>query len=182
MKQQPNKNNTKQIINDNIDKISIISGLISISFLAIGLRNIDNYINWLEFPIILILIGCLFGLIIYFFLGFYIDNISSFRNTNNVSILTMLVVCFSFISFGIGSILNEYSYNSKICKNHEIYDMGESSERTKSYYIFINNEGKVERLSFGRTFNNSHKVGYTIELCVVTGWLGYKYYNINNRN
>ena len=106
MKQQPNKNNTKQIINDNIDQISIISGLISISFLAIGLRNIDNYINWLEFPIILILIGCIFGLIIYFFLGFYIDNISSFRNTNNVSIFTMLVVCFSFISFGIGSILN----------------------------------------------------------------------------
>lgn len=172
----------KQKVIDHLDEIFLISGLLSLVFLGFGLRNIDNYLNWFVMSLTLVFSGAVLGFITYMVLGFFIENIQSYRNTNNISVLTTLVVCFSFSAFGIGVLLNEYASKRVYCKSHTISDFGESSNRSKEYYIFVNINGKMKRLSFGKSFKKTHKAGDRIQLCVVTGLLGYQYVTMDTNS
>ena len=58
----------------------------------------------------------------------------------------------------------------------------ESSNRSKEYYIFVNINGKMKRLSFGKSFKKTHKAGDRIQLCVVTGLLGYQYVTMDTNS
>lgn len=154
----------------------------SLLFFAIGLKDIDNYFDWLTFSASLIVAGILFGIIVYFVLGYFMPNIKTYKNSKGVGILFPLIFAFALVSFGLGSIVNETSNQTIECKEYVIQDMGESGTRTRAYYIFVNNGEKIERLSFGKTFNKMHKIGDTVNLCITTGRLGFKYYKIKSKN
>jgi len=154
----------------------------SLLFLAIGLKDIDNYFDWLTFSAALIVTGTLLGMTLYFALSYFIPNIKTYKNSKGVGILFPLMFAFALVSFGLGSIVNETSNQKTECKEYVIQDMGESGSRQRAYYIFINNGEKIERLSFGKAFNNMHKIGDNISLCIITGRLGFKYYKIKSKN
>ncbi len=168
----------KQKIINNLDEIFILFGFISFTFFAIGLKDMDNYANWLAFSITLIIAGILLGIIIYFILRKFFPGISSYKNSNGISVLTLLVISFSFISFGAGVIINEYPSTDIECHKYTIQDMGESGGTHSSYHIFINTGTKTERLDFGKEFYDKHNRGDIVELCIITGKLGFNYYKI----
>ena len=152
----------------------------SLLFLAIGLKGIDNYIDWIKFPAVLIVAGSLLGVALYFVLSCFIPDISTYKNSKGVGILRPLIFAFALIAFGLGRILNETSNQKTECKEYTIQNMGESGSRQRTYYIFINNGKKTERLSFGKAFNKAHNVGENISLCIITGRLGFKYYKVKS--
>jgi hypothetical protein len=174
--------------NKSDNSIKLLSEIISyfaigsLLFLAIGLKDIDNYLDWLTFSVTLIVTGILFGMTLHFALCFFIPNIKIYKNSKGIGILAPLVFAFALVFFGLGSIVNETSNQKTECKEYIIQDMGESGSRQRAYYIFINNGEKTERLSFGKAFNKMHKTGDNINLCIITGRLGFKYYKIKSKN
>ena len=170
------------------NSISLLSEIISyfaigsLLFLAIGLKDIDNYLDWVIFSSTLIVTGILFGTTLYFALSYFIPNIKTYKNSKGIGILLPLTFGFAFVFFGLGSIVNESSNQKTECNEYIIQDMGEDGSRQKAYYIFINNGEKTERLSFGKAFNKIHKNGDNISLCIITGRLGFKYYKIQVKN
>jgi len=153
----------------------------SLVFLLIGLKGIDNYLNWLIFSATLVGTGILFGTSLYFVLSYIIPKIKTYKNSKGIGMLFPLTFAFALIFFGLGRIINEASNHSSECMDYIIQDMGEGGSRTRTYYIFINNGKKTERLTFGKAFNKAHKIGDNISLCTVTGRLGYKYFVIKSK-
>ncbi|MBB6499921.1 hypothetical protein [Pedobacter cryoconitis] len=151
----------------------------SLFFLAIGMKGIDNYMDWFLFSVTMIITGFLFATILYIILSFFIPDVRSYKNAKGIGLLFPLALAFSFIFFGIGSIINESSNNNSECKEYIIHDLGRGGSRQKTDFVLINNGNKTERLSFGSDFNKVHHVGDTINLCLITGGLGFKYYKIN---
>jgi hypothetical protein len=152
----------------------------SLFFLAIGLKDMDNYLDWLIFSAVLVVTGILFGTTLFFALCYFIPNIKTYKNSKGIGILFPLTFAFALVFLGLGSIVNESSNQKTECKEYIIQDMGESGSRQRAFYIFIDNGEKTERLSFGKAFNKTHKIGDNINLCLITGRLGFKYYKIKS--
>ena len=171
-------NNSIKILSEIISYFAIGSLL----FLAIGLKDIDNYLDWLTFSAAMVFTGLLFGITMYFVLSYFNINIKTYKNSKGVGILFPLTFAFTLLFFGLGSIVNESLIQKTECKEYTIQNMGESGSRQRAYYIFINNGEKTERLSFGKAFNNKHKIGENISLCIITGRIGFKYYKIQGKN
>lgn len=164
---------TKNTFNFNI----IFAPLLLICFFvfAIGFSNIENYTYWFRTLIILIISGVAMANIFYMILGLFIKNISSYKNSNNIGIRSLLIASFLFLSIGGGLKINERYDRSKNCKNYVIYQKAENHRKGKNYYIFIKNNGKKERLSISGSLYDSHLVGQKVNLCVTTGYLGFVY-------
>ncbi|MEQ1732145.1 MAG: hypothetical protein ABL940_00640 [Bacteroidia bacterium] len=170
------RNNTTKILS----KIISYFGIGSLLFLVIGLKDIDNYLDWLTFSTLLVFTGLLFGMAIYFVLNYFIPNVKTYKNSKGIGLFFSLPFVFMLIFFGLGSIVNESLIQKKECKEYIIQNIGESGSKQKNYYVFINNGKKTERLSFGKAFNNKYKIGDNISLCIITGRLGFKYYKIQS--
>jgi hypothetical protein len=149
----------------------------SLLYLAIGLKDIENYLKGWQFSVTMFLAGSIFGYTLYIILLFFIPFGKNYKPAKGIRLATPLVFAFAFIFFGAGSILNESTGSSKECKQYIIQSKGEGQ---RSYFILIRNGDKIERLNFGRAFNKKHQAGDTIKLCIITGRLGFKYYKIKN--
>lgn len=183
-KKMKNNSKAKQLTNKKLDNLSQTLSLIalgSLIFVLIGLHNIDNYLNWLLFSFAKISIGFTFGLIIYFLLTLKIPEAKHYKNEKGITLIVPILTTFVFTFWGIGSIINEAKFIKKECKEYIIEEIGESSLSTsKAYYVFIKNGKQIERISFGKSFNQNHNVGDKITLCVITGCLGFEYYKFKN--
>ncbi|MFN0292514.1 hypothetical protein [Pedobacter helvus] len=172
------QNNHKQL--DIISQVLTYFAIGSLFFLAIGLKDIDNYFNWLLFSITMIASGMLIAATLYTVLGMYNPDVKTYKNKKGVGLFFPLAFGFSLTFFGLGGIVNEAPNQNRECKEYIIQELGESGSSRKAYYVFItNDENKLERLSFGKAFNKNHKAGDKINLCIITGSLGFKYYKIN---
>jgi len=165
----------------NLTIFSSSVGLGSLLFLVIGLMNIDNYINWIQFSVTMYVAGILFGILLYRTICYFVPAAKTYKNTQGIKLNFLLMFSAANIFFGAGTIVNEFSSKEKTCKLYTIESMGESGSRN-AYYVFIKNDGKRERLSFGKEFNKIHIPGEAINLCIITGRLGFKYYKVKGRN
>jgi hypothetical protein len=152
----------------------------SLLFLAIGLSLIDNYINWGQFAMAMLFSGLLFGAFLFYLFSSFIPAAKTYKNPKGVGLLAPLAFAFSLLFFGVGTLLNQSFHKEVECKTYTIQRMGESGSKTKAYYIFIDNGNRVERLSFGKAFNQRHSVGDKVNLCIITGGLGFKFYKVNS--
>jgi len=169
----------KQNRHDKLGPLISYFAIGSLVFLAIGLKNIDNYIDWLLFSITMSISGLLFGTFLYVVLGIIFPDTKNNSNSQRIGIFAQLAFGFSLTFFGIGSLLNESSILKKDCKEYIIDDIGSSASRQRVYYIVVDYDNKRERLSFGKAFNENHKTGDKVKLCIITGRLGFKYFKIN---
>lgn len=140
----------------------------------------DNCVNWGELALKLSLTGVFIGSVLYAILFSFFPTIKTLRNSNGINILTLLIVGFTFTTFGAGSLINEYNPVSKKCDRYTIQEMGESGGKSKAYFVFIKTGNKMERLSFGKSFNENHVNGDVIDLCLIEGILGFRFFKINN--
>lgn len=181
-RRKKNKNNIVLSEKDNFIIIfhEVLSYLAvgTLLFLAIGLKDIDNYTDWLSFAFFLFIIGILIGMSVYFILRYFIPQISTYKNSKGVGFLLPLICGFTLITFGSGTLLNESKSQNTECKKYIIQEMRISGFKYQSYDIFIYNGFELERLSFGKAFYNEYKVGDEVDLCIITGRLGFKYYRI----
>ena len=162
-----------------LDKFSFILsifGIISLFFFAIGLKNIKNYTNWLLFTITCLIFGIVLALLIYNLMCFFEPKIRTYKNAKGIKMLHQLVFVFILISFGLIRLVNEYKINETNCKTYKIIDLGKSGSKNPAHYIFINGKNGEERVSFGESYNEKHKVGDSINLCIHKGFLGLKYF------
>lgn len=157
----------------------MLLSLVALLSFGFGLRNIDNYINWLYFPLSLLGIGAFLGLVLYAVWSFFLPTLKTYKNTNNISAMTLIVVICSMLTFGIGAWYNEYEMSAEECHVYTIESLSESSGKQVAYYVFINRHGKTERYSFGKAFNQTHHAGDKVQLCLVKGGLGYEYYRLD---
>ena len=84
------------------------------------------------------------------------------------------MICNIFL--GCGVLLNESNSIDKECRPYTILEKSINGSRYKADYIFIDSGEGKERLSFGKAFNDIHEEGQSVNLCVVTGLLGFEYY------
>src|SRR5690606_1215691 len=110
----------------------------------------------------------------------YIPNFRTYKNEKGIGMLFPIIFTFSLIFFGLGRMINETSHTNMDCKEYVILRKSVSNLSPKTYYIFINNGKRIERLSFGKSFYKTHNVGDKINLCVVTGFLRFRYYKIQS--
>lgn len=149
----------------------------SLIFLGIGLKGIDNYFNWVLFLMTMTASGIIVGTVLYFFLCTYVPNAKTYKNQKGIGLFLPLAFALSLTFCGLGSMINESPTQNKECKEYIIQELGESGSSRKSYYVFIQNDNnELERLSFGKAFNKNHKAGDKINLCIIKGRLGFKYY------
>ncbi|MEO4005584.1 hypothetical protein [Flavobacterium sp. CAU 1735] len=161
---------------DTLSFILSIVGIISLIFFAIGLKNIENYTNWLLFTIVSVIFGIFLALLIHHLLCFFEPKIRTYKNAKGIKMLHQLVFSFILLSFGLMRFVNEYKINKTDCKTYKIIDLGKSGSKNPTHYIFINGKNGEERLSFGKSYNQKHKVGDSINLCIHKGFLGFNYY------
>jgi hypothetical protein len=140
--------------------------------------NIDNYFNWISFTAFSIFSGVILSYIIYYFIYYFEPKVKTYKNTQGFKLIHILILTFVLTSFGICRLMNEFNNNEINCKKYVIKEMGESGSRQRAYYVFINTRNGRERLSFGKTFNENHRIGDTINLCLIRGKLGFEYYKI----
>ena len=179
-KQKKNKQeNNKQP--DKLISIFSIFGVCSLFIFAIGIMNIENYFNWISFTAFSIFSGIIFSYIIYYFICYFEPKVKTYKNAQGFKLIHILILAFVLTSFGVCSLINEYDNNEINCKKYVIKEMGESGSirlSRSAYYVFINTSNGTERLSFGKTFNENHRTGDTINLSLIKGKLGFEYYKI----
>lgn len=154
----------------------------SLVFLGIGLKNIDNYLDWLTFPAALCFTGTIFGVIVYFIISYFIPNTRTYKNAKGIGILFPLTFGFALVFFGLGSIFNESLNQNSECKEYSIDNLGVSGSRPRVHYVFIRNGNKTERVSFGSDIYKTQTTGGNINLCIITGRLGFQYYKVQSDN
>ncbi len=160
---------------DRIYHFFTYTALGSLFFFGFGLSNIENYINWLLFPIVCILSGAIFGVLVFQLLKFKYPKISSYKYKNRSGILMPICFTFSLTCFGLGARINEAYISDKTCKNYLIKEKGESNSKSRSYYIFVNLKGKTTRLEIHSDVYAKYAEGDNIKLCLNTGYFGFKF-------
>lgn len=160
---------------DRIYHFFTYTALGSLFFFGLGLSNIENYINWLLFPIVCIIAGAIFGVIIFQILKLKYPKISTFKYKDRSGILMPICFTFSLTFFGLGARVNEAYISDKNCKIYQIQDKGESNSKMRSHYVFVNLKGKTTRLEIHKNIYNKYAVGDNIQLCINTGYFGFKF-------
>lgn len=151
-------------------------GIVSVVMLMFGLSNIDNYSDWVVYSLVLVIFGLVLGSMVYCSLIWCFPDAKVYKNKFGIG-FAVPVFCFSIIlSLFLGNVINEYSIQDIVCGEYVIIDLGKSSGTREKYYIFIQAETKIERLSFYELSKAGYEIGDKIELCVITGALGFKYY------
>jgi hypothetical protein len=158
--------------------IHLLSTLVSLLFVTIGIWDIDNYFNWGQFLVTMIVSGAICGFIAYFALRYFIEKFKIFESKIAPRLLGPLLLLLVCAFIGAGELINKASYIDIQCKDYLIQDLSSSGGRLPQYFVFINDGERTERLSFKKTFNNTHSIGSTVPLCVLTGSLGFKYYKV----
>lgn len=161
---------------DTLSFILSIVGIISLFFFAIGLKNIENYTNWFLFTIVSVIFGIVSALLIHNLICCFEPKIRTYKNTKGIKFFHQFLFCFILISFGLIRFVNEYKINETDCKTYKIKDLGKSGSKNPTHYIFITGKNGDERVSFGKSYNEKHKIGDSINLCIYKGFLGLKYY------
>jgi len=158
------------------------SAIVSLLFFAVGLKHIDNYINWGQYSLLTLFSGTLLAIILFQVICRFLPKARKFKNSKGIGLLFPMIFTFSFCLFGLGILINESSSKNIEDKNYRIQDMGESGSKQRDYYLFIGTDDGMKRLSFGKDFYGSHKIGDTINVCLITGMLNFKYYKISPKN
>lgn len=161
---------------DTLSFLFSIFALVGMLFFAIGIKNIENYTNWLSFTLTSIACGAAIGFIVFRILCSIEPQAKTYKNKKGFGFLSQLIFAFMLVSFGSFRLINEYKTTETDCKGFPIKDMGKSGSRRPSYYIFIDKGNGEERLSFGEEFYLRHHIGDTIQLCVEKGCLGFTFY------
>ncbi|NMH29533.1 hypothetical protein [Flavobacterium silvaticum] len=156
-------------------------GILSLLFVVIGIKNIENYINWLALIVTGVCVGITAGILVYGLAALVTPEIKTYKNANGFKIIHLLVFSFVAISFGTLRLINEHAVTESKCKTYMIQSLAESNSGRPAYFVFVTGENGEERLSFGKSFNASHKAGDSIELCVNTGFFGLKFYKPSNQ-
>ncbi len=156
-------------------------GFCSIIFFATGIMNIENYFNWIGFTVCSILFGVILGMIIYYCISLFEPDVRNYKNAKGFRLIHILIFSFVLTSFAICRYINEYKNNDSNCRKYVIKELGKSGTRHSAYYVFINTKNGIERLSFGKAFNENHKPGDSISLCLMKGRLGFEYYKIKKQ-
>lgn len=160
----------------NLSFLFSILGVVSLVFFVIGIKNIENYTNWLSFILASIACGVAIGFVIFRILCAIEPKAKTYKNAKGFGFLSQLIFALMLISFGSLRLINECKITDTDCKGFTIKEMGKSGSSRPSYYIFIDKGNGNERLSFGQAFYFKHHVGDTITLCVQKGCLGFTFY------
>lgn len=165
---------------DNLQQLIFILTFCSLVGLLFSFNHNPNYSNWTLFCGTMVGAGVLVALGLYWLLCFYIPDAKKYKNEKGIGMLAPLVLWVPLFFMNLSN-LNDYVPLRSGCKEYAIQDMGEGARwrRRKVYFIFINTGEKIERLSFGKEFSQKHHIGDTVNLCRVTGLLGFTYYKIN---
>ena len=159
-----------------LSQVLSYAAVASLIFFAIGLRNVENYKDPFVFVGLLMSCGILFGIIVFKIISYFYPLAKTYKNKKGIRIIFPLTFSFAFIFFGLGRVLNEYSDLNSSCQNYQIQEMLKSGRRSRTHYIIINTPQGNEKLDFGSSFYNQHKVGDSLGLCLVKGKLSFEYY------
>jgi hypothetical protein len=179
-KNKKTKTNENKVLS-NINSFLNIFGLISIPGLYYGLTRLDNYKNWLLFPIILIIIAIIVANIAFKIVCKRIPEAKFYKDVGDTGILFKLIMICSVSFLWIGIMLNQNFILSAKPKSFIIEEKFISSDRrmVNTYYIRINGEfGKI-KLNLGERFYSEHKIGDSVNLNIIKGIFGFEYYQIN---
>lgn len=150
-------------------------------FLAIGMKNLENYHDWAGLCMLTMAAGAVCGVVFFAALSRIVPPVGTYLNSKGMGFFTPTIWIFVMVFFGVGRLVNEASDRSIDCDAYTIQRLGASGSRARAYYVFIDNHGTTERLSFGRDFNEAHHPGDTIHLCLITGALGFRYFKLNKQ-
>lgn len=157
-----------------------IFGLGSLPAFAIGLQNIDNYHDWGDLAILALVTGIGISVAVYFLAVTFWPELRNFRYKNNSGLFGVLLIPLCLYSFMVLKVFNETRMVARSCKTYVIRDKSVSSgglKRRSEYYIFVDfNENDSERLTLGKEFYKTHKAGDSVDLCVIEGKLGLRYF------
>ncbi len=156
--------------------VNCILAVGSLIFLVIGLKNLDNYQTPIFFALLLLLVGTFPGFLLHRLLSAFVPRFSTYQNPKGTGTLLPILLITSQVTFGVGAIVNERIALQKESKEYIIMKKGTSASKTKAYYIFIDRNSQQERLEVGRQFYENLLIGEPVKLSLVTGRLGFKYY------
>lgn len=161
------------------NKVLRILVIPSLLLLMIGLYRIDKYLNWHLFALFLIIVGFIVSfLIINFIKKRFLGKLNKkeFKEYNKQHFSFKVYLLTVFVCFGGGVLIGESAVSLKQTKSFEIVNKGESGRiKHRQYYLFINNEGKVERFSFGKNVYDKHQIGDLINLSIKSNIFGFEF-------
>ncbi len=150
---------------------------ISLVFPFIALHHIENYSDWAWLLLFVGATSLLIALIIYQILCYFIPESRLYKNAKGVGFNSHIYFSVTLLGLGVGGIINEQWPRSQECNTYKIVSIDRSNSN-KAHYIFIKKGNSKERLLFGPSFNRAHYEGEYIQLSLITGFLGFKYYKV----
>ena len=146
----------------NLFGILSISVLISFGIFVFGIAQIENYENWYSFIYYSVFFGILIGISLNLILNKIIPETIYFKTENGSGFLSLFFTFSIFSSFGLTRLLDDLTTENTQLKNAIIVEKSKSNSKNSSYWLFINYQGKQERLTFQKQFWEEHKIGDTI--------------------
>jgi hypothetical protein len=167
--------------NSKIDTLVLILIILLIPSLGImfwGIHNLNNYINWLKLPFSLAILGIIVALGVNYIINKFLPEAENYKHSNGGRIKHLLIFIFVPLFIGAGAVLNDSFNKSVKCNSYKIIRLNTTEGKRPKYEAYVNDGNGTVRLLLGWKFNDTHTEGENVDLCIVTGILGFKYHRL----
>lgn len=160
-----------------IKRINILCYFLMIITLisCMEINEMDNNFHGTILFITFSLVGLISAIILSLYLNKKIPIISINKNTNNF----VNGIVFGLFIFGFPASANLYNRTVNVgeinCSNFKVLELGESTNKTHQYFLYVEINKRYERLTTNEIIWNGLKVGKNVELCVAKGGLGMEF-------
>ena len=169
--------NLTEIEKKKIKRINILCYFLMIitliSFMEIS--EMDNNFYGTILFITFSIIGLISAIIFSLYLNKKIPIISINKDTNNF----VNGIIFGLFIFGFPAVANLYNRTVNVgeikCSNFKVLELGESTYKTRQYFLYVEINNTYERLTTNEMIWNELKVGKNVELCIAKGGLGMEF-------
>ena len=163
----------------------IALGLVSLFAIKYGLDNLDNYHSWFSFISLALITGLVAGIILTKIIYKFCPSIVGMRGPSYTPLMFIVCINTMLLFTGLARFINESNVHETICSNYPILETGHSSgnqNHAPVYYLFINYNGKKERLAFPEKYALQFKAGDSTQICLKKGNLGFSFFEPDYKN